>query len=104
MMDPDAVLQLIDELLASDAPYKLAEANDACQNLFDWLARKGAHPNWKKFPAATAYFHVRAQGHRAGKRFTMPIEGSNLAEKRGVCRHCGQRWIADFTCPTHGRV
>lgn len=53
-MDPDTTLNYIHDCLVRGGTD--AEADDACENLYDWLSKGGFEPVWGTYPAATAYY------------------------------------------------
>lgn len=70
-MDPNATLERIADLLRRSAGDEEAgtRLDEACQDLYDWLARGGFEPtNKDAFPSAWSYYECRAVSHRRGER------------------------------------
>lgn len=57
-MDPDATLERIEDAVVSQ---NLADSDEACRDLFDWLTKDGFEPQWKLHPLATRRYRQTAE-------------------------------------------
>jgi len=56
-MDPNATLKELETNLTNAAFANIKLVNFwLCEDLKNWLDKKGFEPDWDKYPAATAYY------------------------------------------------
>ena len=55
-MDPNAILQLINDDIVGFDPQDPGEAEERAEDLRRWIAAGGVGPNWSLYPKATAFY------------------------------------------------
>lgn len=103
-MDPNAILDRIADLLRRSVHDDEAgiELDEACQDLYDWIARGGFEPDWDRHRAgpngsAAGYYECRAVHHApevgrlrwsGGRGENLPVHSSRKARGGGRKNPC----------------